>query len=252
MRYSTAYGGKSIMEPTYSMCSKALRCYKEFNPFGVPTSGDQAGAKKVLQDSGLTLPVPITVAYRKRPTADKALQALKESWDAAGFNVTLEGVTDNYYPTIQGPAYANRDAFWAGWGADWPSGSTVIPALFDGRVNISAGGSGHDYGYFNDDEVNAAIDKAFLISDDTAREKAWGDIDEMIAKKGGSVAMGQQKFTFMWGSSVKNFSTNPSMALLPRPGPDRGQVVTRQQDTVTLLVSCPLCGQDTSHSSPNS
>ncbi|MGB8384480.1 MAG: ABC transporter substrate-binding protein [Dermatophilaceae bacterium] len=213
--YSTAYGGKSIMDPTYSMCSKLLRCYKEFNPFGAPTSGDTAGAKKVLQDAGLTLPVPVTVVYRKRPTADKALQALKEQWDAAGFNVTLEGVTDKYYATIQGPAYANRDAFWAGWGADWPSGSTIMPALFDGRVNISAGGAGQDYGYFNDDEVNAAIDKAFLIADDAAREKAWADIDEMIAKKGGSVAMGQQKFTFMWGSSVKNFSSNPSMAAYP-------------------------------------
>ena len=48
-----------------------------------------------------------------------------------------------------------------------------------------------------------------------AREKAWGDIDEMIAKKGGSVAMGQPTFTFMWGSSVKNFSTQPSMANYP-------------------------------------
>jgi len=213
--YSTAYGGKSIMETTYSMCGKALKCYREFNPFGAPTSGDKDGAKKVLQEAGLTLPVPITLVYRKRPTADKALQSLKESWDAAGFNVTLEGVTDKYFATIQGPAYANRDAFWANWGADWPSGSTVFPALFDGRVNITSGGAGQDYGYFNDDEVNAAIDKAFLISDDTAREKAWSDIDEMIAKKGGVIAMGQQKFTFMWGSTVKNFSTNQSMGSYP-------------------------------------
>lgn len=207
--YATAYGGKQIMDPTYSMCSKDIKCYKDFNPFGSPTSGDTAGAKKVLQESGLTLPVPVTVVYRKRPTADKALQALKESWDAAGFNVTLEGLTGtSYFPIIQGPAYANRDAFWANWASDWPSGSAVIPALFDGRFNISAGGSGQDYGYFNDDEVNAAIDKAYLISDAAAREKAWADIDEMIAKKGGSVAMGQQKFTFMWGSSVKNYQTN--------------------------------------------
>ena len=47
-----------------------------------PRPGDTAGAKKVLQDAGLTLPCRCTVVYRKRPTADKALQALKEQWDA--------------------------------------------------------------------------------------------------------------------------------------------------------------------------
>ena len=87
---------------------------------------------------------------------------------------------------------------------------------------------GRTTAYFNDDEVNAAIDKAFLIADDAAREKAWADLDEMIAKKGGSVAMGQQKFTFMWGSSVKNFSSNPSIGGLPGPCPGRRQVAARR------------------------
>ena len=165
----------------------------------------------MLTDAGVTTPVNITVVYRKRPTADKALAALKETWDQAGFNVTLEGITDKYYATIQGPAYATKDVFWAGWGADWPSGSTVIPALFDGRVNISSGGSGQDYGYFNDPEVNAAIDKAYAISDADAREKAWGDIDETISKKAGVVPLVNQKFTFVRGSGVKNFETNSLM-----------------------------------------
>lgn len=206
--YITAYGGPSVMVPTYAMCNKALACFKDFNPFGAPTAGDPVAAKKMLTDAGVAMPVNITVVYRKRPTADKALAALKETWDKAGFNVTLEGISDKYYATIQGPAYATKDAFWAGWGADWPSGSTVVPALFDGRVNISAGGSGQDYGYFNDPEVNAKIDEAYKIQDATAREKAWGDIDEMIAKKAGVIPLVNQKFTFMYGSGVKNYENN--------------------------------------------
>ena len=209
--YITAYGGSQVMVPTYAMCNKALKCYKDFNPFGATPAGDPEGAKKVLTDAGVTTPVNITVVYRKRPTNDKALAALKETWDQAGFNVTLEGITDKYYATIQGPAYATKDVFWAGWGADWPSGSTVIPALFDGRVNISSGGSGQDYGYFNDPEVNAAIDKTYAISDADAREKAWGDIDETISKKAGVVPLVNQKFTFVRGSGVKNFETNSLM-----------------------------------------
>ncbi|GMA18425.1 ABC transporter substrate-binding protein [Arsenicicoccus piscis] len=203
--YITAYGGPSVMTPTYAMCNKELKCYKDFNPFGAPTAGDPAKAKQLLQEAGMTLPVPITVVYRSRPTADKALAGLKQSWDQAGFNVTLQGLTESYYATIQGPAMATKDAFWGGWGADWPSGSTVLPALFDGRVNISAGGSGQDYGYFNDPEVNAAIDKAYTIANEDEREKAWGDVDEMINKKAGVIPLVNQKFTFLHGSNIKNF-----------------------------------------------
>ncbi len=206
--YSTAYGGRQVMEPTYAMCNKILECFEEFNPFGAPTSGDPAAARRVLEEAGIALPVPVTVVYRKRPTADKAFQALKESWDEAGFAVTLEGITDRYFTTVQGPAFAGRNAFYASWAADWPSGSTVLPALFDGRVNITPGGSGQDFGYFNDDEVNQAIDRAFLIPDTPTREKAWGAIDEMVNRKGGAVPLGSQKLTFMWGSNVKGFETN--------------------------------------------
>lgn len=207
--YVTAFGGPTVMSPSYALCNKELACYKDFNVTKAPTTGDAEGAKKLLAEAGVAMPVKVTVPFRDRGDLPKAMAALKESWDKGGFEVTLEPLkSQGYYSTIQGPAMASKDAFWAGWGADWPSGSTVIPALMDGRVNISAGGSGQDYGYFNDPEVNKAIDAAYLITDATAREKAWGDIDEMIAKKGGVIPLVNQKFTFLYGSNVKGFQTN--------------------------------------------
>ncbi len=203
--YVTANGGTQVMEPTYAICNKVMACYKDFNPFGAPTAGDPEGAKKVLQAAGKTLPVPVTVVYRKTPTRDKSFAALKQTWDAGGFNVTLEGVTDKYYRTISNPSMKDKDAFYASWGADWPSGSTDIPPLFDGRINLSPAGTNQDYGYFNSPAVNAAIDKAYLIEDATAREKAWGDIDEMISKEGGVIPLVNQKFTFLHGSKVKGY-----------------------------------------------
>ncbi len=206
--YITANGGPQIMTPTYAICNKVLACYKDFNPFGAPTSGDPTGAKKVLTDAGITTPVNITVAYRKTATQDKAFSALKSTWDQAGFNVTLQGITDKYYRTISGSASKATDVFWASWGADWPSGSTDLPPLFDGRINITATSSNQDYGYFNNDAVNKAMDAAYLISDAAAREKAWGDIDEQINKDGGVVPLVNQKFVFLRGSNVKNYTTN--------------------------------------------
>lgn len=207
--YVTAYGGPSAATPTFSMINKELKAYQESDPFGTGSAGDPVKAKAVLEQSGMTLPVEITVTYRKRPVNDKAMQALLESWDKAGFKVSLNGIAQKYYSTIQEAGYANKsDVFWGGWGADWPSASTVIPPLFDSRPNLSEGGAGQDYGYFQDDAVNKQMDKTYLISDDDAREKAWGGIDQEIVKAAGTIPLINQKFMFVHGSGVKNYGVN--------------------------------------------
>ncbi len=208
--YVTANGGKQVMTPSYSVCNPALPCYsKDFNPFGAPTAGDAAAAKKVLQDAGKTLPITITVVYRKTATRDAALAALKQTWDQAGFNVTLDGVASSgYYRTISAVAQKSKDAFWASWGADWPSGSTVLPPLFDGRINLTPTSSNQDYGWYNSDTVNAAIDAAYLIPDTAAREKAWSEVDQQISKDGAVVPLTSQKFTYVRGSNIKGYSEN--------------------------------------------
>jgi peptide/nickel transport system substrate-binding protein len=208
--YVTANGGPQVMTPSYMICNPSLQCYnKDFNPFGAPTSGDPNAAKKVLQDAGKTLPLNITVAYRKTATRDASFAALKQTWDQGGFNVTLEGVASSgYYRQISNVSFKNRDAFYASWGADWPSGSTDIPPLFDGRINLTESSSNQDYGWYNNDAVNKAIDAAYLIPDAAAREKAWGDIDQMISKDGGVIPLVSQKFTFVQGSQVKGASVN--------------------------------------------
>jgi peptide/nickel transport system substrate-binding protein len=152
--------------------------------------------------------VPITVVYRKTATRDAALSALKQTWDQGGFDVTLEGITDKYYRTIAGAAQKSKDAFWASWGADWPSGSTVLPPLFDGRINLTETSSNQDYGWYNSDAVNGAIDAAYQIADTDAREKAWGQIDQQISKDGAVVPLVSQKFTYVHGSSIKGYSEN--------------------------------------------
>ena len=98
--------------------------------------------------------------------------------------------------------------FYASWGADWPSGSTVLPPLFDGRVNLTPTSSNQDYGWYNSDAVNKAIDAAYLIGDADAREKAWGDIDKQISVDGGVIPLTSQKFTYVNGSGVKGAQVN--------------------------------------------
>ncbi|MEP6797379.1 MAG: ABC transporter substrate-binding protein, partial [Lapillicoccus sp.] len=188
--FVAAYGGTTAMTPTSAVLASTVPGHQDVNPFGVGTQGDAARARAVLVAAQVSLPVPIRVAYRQSTTADAAFAALRVGWEKAGFAVTLKPIVGNYYATISSPQAArDYDVFRASWRADWPSGSTVIPTNFDARVNVTASGPGQDYGYFADATVDAAIDAASAMANDTARNAAWGAIDEQIARLGGHIAL---------------------------------------------------------------
>lgn len=214
--FVTAYGGPSAMTPSFSLLASSLPGRVDRSPFGVGTAGDAVKARAVLVASGLTLPVPLRVAYRQSAEADTAFAALRAGWERAGFAVTLSPVTDDYYAAISAAAAADRyDVVRASWSADWPSGSTVLPPTFDARVNVSTAGPGQDYGYFSDSQVNEAMDRAAATADDAARAAAWGQVDALIAARGGSIPLAQRKHVLVHGSGVVGYQDNPLFGGFP-------------------------------------
>lgn len=208
--YVTAAGGPEVVKATNSLINPALPAFPD-TPLPAGEKGDPAKAKALLEESGLTTPVKITVAYRKSDTMDKIFAGLKTGWDAAGFETELVGIpAEQYYGTLQSPDSATKyDAYWAGWGADFPSASTVIPQLLDSRSQISAGGPGQDYGYFDNDEFNTKIDEAYAITDAAEREAAWGALDtEVVTKHFGVIPLINDQFVFAHGSKVQGAVVN--------------------------------------------
>jgi peptide/nickel transport system substrate-binding protein len=210
--YVTALGGASAAEPTYAMINKSLPGYRDFNPLNVPLSGDTARAHTLLQDSGLTMPVKITVAYRKGSPADNAMAALQQGWQDAGFSVTLVGIEKDYFTNIASVQNSrNYDVMWAVGSAPWPSGSSVIPSLFDSRMNLSDSSSGQDYGRFASPAVSAKIDAASMIPDASLREKAWGDIDQGLAATVAAIALTNSRSVFVHGAGVTDYLDNQAL-----------------------------------------
>jgi peptide/nickel transport system substrate-binding protein len=210
--YVTALGGASAAEPTYAMINKSLPGYRDFNPLNVPLSGDTARAHTLLQDSGLTMPVKITVAYRKGSPADNAMAALQQGWQDAGFSVTLVGIEKDYFTNIASVQNSrNYDVMWAVGSAPWPSGSSVIPSLFDSRMNLSDSSSGQDYGRFASPAVSAKIDAASMIPDASLREKAWGDIDQSLAATVAAIALTNSRSVFVHGAGVTDYLDNQAL-----------------------------------------
>ena len=210
--YVTGLGGGAAAETTYAMINKSLPAYREFNPLGVPPRGDAAKARTLLQASGLTLPVKITVAYRKGPPADNAMVALQQGWQAAGFSVTLQGIAKDYFTNIASVRNSrNYDVMWAVGSAEWPSGSSVIPSLFDSRLNLSPDSSGQDYGRFESPAFSAKVDEAAKIPDASQREKAWGDLDKQLAAYVAVIPLTNSKSVFVHGGGVADYMDNQAL-----------------------------------------
>lgn len=208
--YVTAVGGDQVASPTNSLINPVSPAFPN-TPLMAGDKGDPVAAKKLLEDAGFKTPVKITVAYRKNDSQDKAFAGMKSAWDAAGFETTLVGIpAEQYYSTLQSPESESKyDVYWAGWASDWPSGSTVISSLLDSRINITSGGPGQDYGYFENADFNKSIDAASAITDSAAREKAWGKLDtEAVTKHFAVIPLIDLKFVFVDGSNVENSVVN--------------------------------------------
>lgn len=222
--YQQAGGGDKAYADAKSIVNPSIIGYKDNPAFGGNAAGAPDAAKKLLAEAGVQTPYPIKYTYSGgTPTTDNAAAALKQTWDAAGFTTTLEPLSDTYYDVIQNPA-KDSDVYWGGWGADWPSMSTVIPPLFDSRINLTEKSNGQDYGNYKSDAVNKLFDDAAAQSDVNAQAAKLVEADAQLGKDVAYIPLGVQKFYFVFGSNVTNYISNPAVSMYP----DLGSVGLKQ------------------------
>lgn len=204
----TAGGGTDFYKPVDSIVPPTMGAYKKNPAFANLGAGDPAAAKKILSDAGVKMPYPLTFTYDgSSQTGNNQAAALKDTWDKAGFSVTLNPLTDAYYPTIQDPN-SKTDLGWAGWGADWPSALTVLPPLFDGSVNlIDPKSNQNDYGNYNSTEFNNLVKQAQAAATVDEQNKFMTEADTVLGKDVAYVPLENSLFNWVWGSKVTGFST---------------------------------------------
>jgi len=212
-----ANGGTVAGKAAQSIISASLPGYTPSNVFNAPDSGDPSRSKALLAQGGVKMPYPITYTYvGDSPTIQKSAAALKAGWDAGGFSVTLNDLTDANYDVVQNPANANKyDITSASWAAGWPSASSIIPPLFDSRVNLSSTSNGSDYGFYQNDAVNNSIDAAYATLDPRAQAQMWGDLDKTLAKDVAYIPLRTQKLFLAWGSGITGWIDNPAVSGYP-------------------------------------
>ena len=217
--YVAALGGDKAATIAKSIVNPEVPGYKDNPAFNFPDKGDPDGAKKLLQEAGVTLPYPITYTYQGgTPTADNSAAALKAGWDKAGFNVKLAPLTDTYYDVIQNPSNSTFDVTEGGWGADYPSMLTVLPALFDSRINLTGKSNGQDYGNYKNPEAEKMMDDAAAAADLQTQQQKYQALDEFLGKDVAYIPTYTQKFYFLHGSGVCNYNQNAAVSMFPDLG----------------------------------
>ncbi|WP_441246989.1 ABC transporter substrate-binding protein [Kitasatospora sp. McL0602] len=175
-----AQGGSYGAELAGSFISPTMPGYRKSDPLGkvAHPEGQPDKARRILKDLH-KLGTKIRYAFVDSPAGQQYSAAIEAALDKAGFDVERVAIPGrNYYDTV-GSTTNTFDMYGSAWGADWPSGLTVIPPVFDGRT-IADDSSNHSM--VNDPRVNRRIDRIEAITDEQKAATAWMSLSDYIAK----------------------------------------------------------------------
>jgi peptide/nickel transport system substrate-binding protein len=210
--YTAAYGGvPSAGQYAYTVLNPTNPAYKKFNLYPAPPSGDPAKAKQILQQAGVQTPVLLTFAYSNTPVTANAFSALQRGFERDNlFKITPQPVARKVYYTTVGQPVQEPDIVLVGWGQDWPSGSTVVPPLFQGSQILAQGNQ--NYSQLDDPGVNKQITAAYAQPDFKKAQAMWGDIDEAQMKLAATIPLRFEGDVVVRGSKVTGATFNAQYA----------------------------------------
>lgn len=141
--------------------------WESFFGKSVANAGDPDLAKSLITASGEAAPA-LTFDFPDNPTNQKTAAIVIDSLGKAGMTVTPNPIASQYYATV----FTNGHNFGtAGWGADWPNASTVIPPLFTDK-------GGWNLSHVKDTAFEAKIDAAFAELDRAKQATLWQDLNK--------------------------------------------------------------------------
>jgi peptide/nickel transport system substrate-binding protein len=174
-------GGESAGDFASTNLSPTVPGYEAFDLYGQKDhpQGQPEKAMEILKAKG-KVGMQIVYGYSNTPIGQQGSVAVKAALEKAGFKVVLKPIDRKNFYDVIGKVDNQLDMYPGGWGADWPSASTVIPPTLDGR-KIADGSP--NYEHFNDPEVNKEIDRISVETDLVQASKDWAALDKKIMEK---------------------------------------------------------------------
>jgi len=172
-------GGPDNGDFATTIGSPTLVGHEDSDLFQVPPAGDPEKAKALLAEAG----VPnqkIVYAYGNLPRGEQVAVVVVAGLERAGFKVVKKPIDVKTFSEDISDPTNTYDLYGGGWGADWPSGATVYPPLFDGR-KIARGG--YNSSFLNDPAINKEMDEISRIQDPVEAGKRWAALDRKILEQ---------------------------------------------------------------------
>lgn len=146
----------------------------------VPESGDPDLARRLIQESG-EIPAVMTFKFPDTPVNQEMAEVVIESLARAGIVVEADPYCGGFGCGVIFE-HEEGDFGSSGWGADWPSASTVIPPLF-----TMAGG--WDLSRVDDPAFNAAVADALGTLDGSERAGKWQALSRRVVEHAWAIPM---------------------------------------------------------------
>ncbi len=190
-----AHGGPLVAAPMTHFLYPSVAGYEEAGGAAGPkvdynehTEGDMAVAVKYIKLAGYpsgkyTGGKTLQVVGATGEPEEAAAQIVNQTLQSLGFKTHLSVLDKSvmYGKYCGVPAQEIDVCPNVGWGRDFADPQTVLYAPFYGPA-ISPSGNAN-WSQVNDPQINAAMEKATLVSGEPARAQAWAKIDEMLVEQ---------------------------------------------------------------------
>lgn len=195
----TASGGPAFNDLSTAYMPASLFGGKQPDTPRIPATGDPGKARALLKEAGRPggLSTKITAS-----SGDKGrVEAVQQALGRAGIKVTIETVDPSaFYATI-GDTTNRTDMVYTGWCPDYPSGSTFLPFVFDGRSIKEKGNSGN-HSLFRDAATMKRMDEIGAMTDTKEATAAWRELDGRILAQAPAVPVLVRRWPLVLGTNI--------------------------------------------------
>lgn len=177
------------------------------NPLDLPDTADPERARELLADAGYPDGLTVKLLYEEEDPERDIAAVLEQDLTAAGFAVELIGSPRNqfYSDWLLNPEVTESggwDIAPTTWFADYLSGRAYMVPMLDGR---GYEGGSPNYGGYNNDDLNTAIDDALAATSDDKAEAHWAAADNIAMTDAAWVPIAFTKTPTLHGDRVGGF-----------------------------------------------
>src|SRR3954447_14976956 len=183
-------GGPLLGKPATHILPPGLGGFKEAGGYSAKydfyknPNGNMALAKKYMKAAGFPSGKyngpQVLMVGDDQPPASKTGEAFLQTLKSLGFKVNYRQVPHDvmYSKFCQVPKAKVNICPNVGWGKDFFDPQSMIDPTFNGKNIVPSGNV--NYPQLNDPKINADMEKAKQLTDQTARNQAWAKIDDEI------------------------------------------------------------------------